>query len=82
MEIRVKTWKSFNEKVFYDILVCISGTTIRDSFSKEEVDAVATEFFNNTALDVQYTCEVVPKLIELGVIDEGMIRDYLKEKDE
>lgn len=79
MEIKVRPWQGAG-RTLYEIVSSTSGGMVsEDWLTQEEVDEMATEFLDSTALNGICRDGVVGKLVELNIIDQEMIEEYREE---
>ena len=80
MEIRVSKWSVLNGAEFYDIKVRICDASLSDTLTEEETHVLAVQFLQDTALHVRYESDIIPRLIELGILAEDMILDWYEDQ--
>lgn len=79
MEIQVRKW-SLKEKEFYDIEVRICDASLSDTLTEEAANDLAVQLLQDTALDVRYESDIIPRLISLGVLSEDMLWDWYEDQ--
>lgn len=80
MDIKVN---SLTRRSEYRELVLSSGsTTIEEIYEVKEIESLAATFIAEAVLDFCTSEEVIPKLIELGIVSDDMIAQYLSSLDE
>jgi len=81
MKINVKTFGRSNEH--FDVIVRTKGASIHEEWlTREEAEELAVRFLDDTAFGGLHRHEIVGKLVQLNIIDEDMIREWLHEQDE
>lgn len=81
MEINVKTFGRSNKH--FDVIVRTNGAYVSEEWlTQKEAEELAVKFLDDTAFDGLHRHEIVGKLVQLNVIDEDMIREWLQTRDE
>ena len=80
MEIRVSKWSVLNGEEFYDIKARICDASLSDTLTEEETHVLAVQFLQDTALHVRYESDIIPRLIELGILAEDMLWDWYEDQ--
>jgi hypothetical protein len=84
VKIEVKSSKLFyggtNHKVF-NVKVNSSNATIDEDMDEADVVQMCLNLVDDTILDNVYSNQIVEKLVEVGLISNEMIQEYLQGLD-
>jgi len=81
MEINVRTCGQHNK--YIDVCVETNSASISEEYlTQKEAEDIAVKFLEDIAFDGLHRHEIVGKLVQLDIIDEEMIREWLQERDE
>ena len=81
MEISVRKYGRHNPHL--DVFVKTSSASVSEEcLTREEAEELAVKFLDDTAFDGLHRHEIVGKLVQLNIIDDEMVREWLQEQDE